>query len=149
MQRWHNNNNSSRHYWVVEPGIISRCLQWCVVVLVLEMVGAINLTTLSGTSTGDITVGVNAAPFTGLELEADVGPIGNGGTVNLSSGNNLTVPANAYLFVGPYSYGDGNGGNINLTASTASRQRYVNLLPNLGLTNTNGYCNRHRRAWHR
>jgi len=85
--------------------------------------GTINLTTLSGTSTGDIPAADFAtgtvSPGNGLELWAySNSPIGNGGTVNISSGNNLTVPANASIIPAPGL--NGNGGNINLTASTAS-----------------------------
>ena len=85
--------------------------------------GTINLTTLSGTSTGDITAADFAtgtvSPGNGLELWAYANsPVANGGTVNISSGNNLTVPANASIILAPGL--SGNGGNINLTASTAS-----------------------------
>ena len=41
--------------------------------------------------------------------------------MNISSGNNLTVPANDHIFMSDLSQGsDGSGGSINLTASTAS-----------------------------
>ena len=103
--------------------------------------GTINVTTLSGTSTGDITIGVDNSNGIGLEFDASVyAPTGNGGTLNISSGNNLTVPANADLYVGPYSgtqgVQNGNGGNINLTASTASKSG--TLTYNLGLTGNYG-----------
>ncbi len=79
--------------------------------------GTIGFTTTG--ATGDITVGSTAG---GLIFQAEGGATsGNGGTVNVSAGRNLTFNSGGggSINVSPQSL-TGNGGNVNLTGSTAA-----------------------------
>lgn len=79
--------------------------------------GAVSITTTS--STGDITIGTNAGEIQAFATGGSASSAaGNGGSLTISAGRNLTVAGLSFL---AYPLGDnGNGATISLTAGTQS-----------------------------